>query len=826
MNKAWTLAPDFILRSTGFPLSWIEPLRFTGTVEAIHRLLAEEQTLARLRTDSQEKPQADWIHDRDAALRWKKLKKSLARGNAIPEEEIRWVQHLEGPAAELTQLNTMLERCLQLEQAARQTFEAEMEEKRRVLREIVADPRFQEAIFLSSPHMFFQGLLPYIRTEQKKRNTESKRLERQLIAYLQRLVGKNETTSFFGPINYGSFDREISEEGAEQDKCLSVRYTYQSALQHRETFMAYWAVQALADAFTAQPAVYPYLTPIRSFLFQLLDSQQVQSGLSQKRQTLAPIEYQVLLLADGRHTIAQLEQEMQREREELRTILQRLADQQLLRLAWEVPVTETRCLEWLVMATEEVREETPEIERWQQGLRRLRQIKDTFSPAALEEKAGLLHEAEEVFQELTGQEAARRGGQMYADRLLFYEECKGHLADLRLEPQAQKDWEKRLAGILHMSALHSLEMKKQQRRFALDVYRELYGDSERPVPYLRFLADVMHHANRERWQQEFAQIQSAIASAVTRQIQALALAGQGKQVTLTSEDLIGLCASPELAGDDPLFCSPDLMFVPATGQLVVGEVHDTVMLWSWALSFHSQAERVQQSMWHLLEETVDCQTINILSSKRLKIAPFEYPGASVQVKARSVSQRHEKRAAADLSVRPGAGRLELLLAGNEEPAQVYNGELHTMTHDWFALPGVTTFRIHTGQHTPRVVIEDVIYQREQWHLTRADLLQPKYTGTSFELFYDLLKMQQAWEMPDYIFVRISGEPKPLMIDFHNFFLLEMWEAFLKEGRTMVVSEMVPAPNQLWLTDREGQTYAAEFRTSAFFRPVQREGAGA
>ena len=80
MEEVWTLAPDFILRSTGFPISWIEPLRFTKTVEAINILLEVEQTLTSLRADLQEQQQSDWIQNRDDALRWSA--KCCRRSNA------------------------------------------------------------------------------------------------------------------------------------------------------------------------------------------------------------------------------------------------------------------------------------------------------------------------------------------------------------------------------------------------------------------------------------------------------------------------------------------------------------------------------------------------------------------------------------------------------------------------------------------------------------------------------------------------------------------------------------------------------------------------
>lgn len=71
-------------------------------------------------------------------------------------------------------------------------------------------------------------------------------------------------------------------------------------------------------------------------------------------------------------------------------------------------------------------------------------------------------------------------------------------------------------------------------------------------------------------------------------------------------------------------------------------------------------------------------------------------------------------------------------------------------------------------------------------------------------------------MPEYVYVKLNTEPKPFLIDFHNYFLLEMWESFIKKGQVATVTEMLPGPEQLWLQDAEGTRYCAEIRSSVFY----------
>lgn len=59
-----------------------------------------------------------------------------------------------------------------------------------------------------------------------------------LVSYLQRFCARNETASFFGPLNYGRLDPDRPRD-------LEVRRSPRQ-LRRRETFLAHWAVEQLA----------------------------------------------------------------------------------------------------------------------------------------------------------------------------------------------------------------------------------------------------------------------------------------------------------------------------------------------------------------------------------------------------------------------------------------------------------------------------------------------------------------------------------------------------------------------------------------------------
>lgn len=819
MSGKWKLANDFILRSTGFAFSDIERLRFSRTAQAIYDLFDKEEQLNRVLHSFKEQ-NSDWLTDREVGLYWKKLKKSIGKGQAITAEDLEWIRQHGGPAETAADWNQKLAALQEARTAAASIFEEELKEKRRELRAIISNPRFQEAVFLSSPQMYKKGLLAYLKTSGEERNAETKRLERQLIAYVQRMVGKNETTSFFGPINYGAFTEDKAP--ADPDFSLErpdIRYNWTPKLQHRETFMAYWATQALAETFSRLPGVFSWLKPVRSFLHHLLDDHTIQTAMTQKRTRLPPADHKLLRLADGTRTVEQLAREMEMSEGQLKERLVTLEQRKLLTLIWEVPVTVTRTLEWLVHEMQSVKSDDPEVEKWRQSVQRLLELKNMYSHADVTEKERMLREANEIFLALTGQETSRRGGQMYADRTLFYEECRGQLDNLRMSVETRNLWEERLHPVLQISAKHALEVKRLQRKFALQVFRELYGETDRMVPFTRFLTDAMRHEKWEQWSQEFADLQSSLSKQLSERVRQLAEQSGERVVVLDPNEIAELLGDFAPGDEDPLFCSPDLMLIPGregvSDQLVLGEIHDTVLLWGWALSFHPEEENVRERMWQELASIIKRPMGNILGSKRLKIVPFEFPGYTIQMKARSVSDRHDKKTIAELYVCP-EDELRLKLVEEQEPIRLYNGELQSMAHEWFSIPRVVPFKVEIGDWTPRIMIGDVVYQRERWKVTRDGRWRKKYAGTSFELFYDMLKLRKELKMPEYVYVKLSTEPKPFLIDFHNYFLLEMWESFMQENQVAIVTEMLPAPEHLWLQDTEGTRYCAEIRSSVFY----------
>jgi hypothetical protein len=131
---------------------------------------------------------------------------------------------------------------------------------------------------------------------------------------------------------------------------------------------------------------------------------------------------------------------------------------------------------------------------------------------------------------------------------------------------------------------------------------------------------------------------------------------------------------------------------------------------------------------------------------------------------------------------------------------------------------VQTFHpVARGTHAPRVSIDDLVVSRESWTLPAAE---PPFADTADErLRY---AQARAWavghDLPRYVFLRFSGERKPIYADLTSLASIDLVSRALRRCRreggpdaTVSVVEMLPTPDQAWLVDARGRRYSAELR---------------
>ncbi|GAB1334026.1 hypothetical protein ACE1SV_06160 [Streptomyces sp. E-15] len=129
-----------------------------------------------------------------------------------------------------------------------------------------------------------------------------------------------------------------------------------------------------------------------------------------------------------------------------------------------------------------------------------------------------------------------------------------------------------------------------------------------------------------------------------------------------------------------------------------------------------------------------------------------------------------------------------------------------------------------GAHTPRITVDRMVLARETWHLpvADADFADEKAEAARF---VRARHWQRRHELPRFVFVVSPTEPRPFYVDFDSpLYVTILAKAARRLARTdpgarLKVSEMLPTPEQAWLTDDEGRRYTSELRFVAVDQTV-------
>ena len=102
---------------------------------------------------------------------------------------------------------------------------------------------------------------------------------------------------------------------------------------------------------------------------------------------------------------------------------------------------------------------------------------------------------------------------------------------------------------------------------------------------------------------------------------------------------------------------------------------------------------------------------------------------------------------------------------------------------------------------PRVRLGNMVLQRKSWRFA-ADHLPPAVAGQSDQEWYLAWReWQRSRGLPSRVFASLGGEHKPQYVDFDSYACVRLLEtAARKSDSAVVLTEMLPGPDQLWLRD--------------------------
>jgi amino acid adenylation domain-containing protein len=693
------------------------------------------------------------------------------------------------------------------------------------LHRAAALPALREAVAWQNRHALTTGIdvLERHGGRPDRRNTKHRQHEALVASYLQRYCAKNDTIGFFGPVSWSQID-----DGP------GIRVTHAGpagSLAARVTYLEGWAVRAIMARHEA--ALRPWLVP-RRMPFVDVHGSLLRLPLAPAA-ALTPAEAAVMAAVDGVRDAREVAAAVLAgnaarlgDAAEVFAVLERLADSR--RLAWRLDVApqdirpERAAAAALARVTDDGASGPAGA-----AMDQLTAARDELAAAAgdAQRVAATMAGLEAVFTRLAGVSPTRRAGAPYAGRTVAYEECKrGDV--VRLGEDSLGSIRAALALVLDGARWFAADCGERFARHFDNVYREraaaLGTDA---VPF----ADFWLLANDALFDQP-ALIGPAAAELRRRWSQALELPPGARRARRRAADLAERVRSAFPVRSRPwptaVHHSPDLMIAGADaaegGQMtwVLGELHPSVVTLRFAswLEFHEAPDALRAALRHdlggsavFLAETAEeggpCSRLsNALTSPGDLRLVFGHdscgypPGTTL-----TVGECDLVGSPAGLRVRRRDGTFDaglLDVVGDLLSAQV--------AHAFLLTP--------PGAHAPRVTVDDLVVSRESWTLGASE---PGFDAVTDESARYL--RARAWAqhhgLPRHVFVRCTGERKPIYADLTSLASIDLISRALRRSRrtagagaTVTVTEMLPAPEQAWLTDAEGRRYCAELRMVA------------
>ncbi|ARP70693.1 hypothetical protein LK07_13905 [Streptomyces pluripotens] len=677
------------------------------------------------------------------------------------------------------------------------------------LAELAADDRFRRAIAWQNRTVY--RLLDSV-AAGKGPESKRRRRERTLAMYWLRYCAKAETIGFFGPaawISVGQGQRAVDFEAG-------------PALTAADrTSLERWTVAALADWMAEQPGARWWFPPMLRPDVHLDGDRLVMQGGRTVR--LREDDAEVLRLADGDRSAEAITQatgwDPATARERVEKALNRLLRQRVLTWDPNIPV-DVRAEEVLRRRVTAIGD--PELfVRFDTVLTEVDRLRaDIDRAGSAEELVGALDRLDEFFVRTTGQAASREEGKAYAGRTLCYQDS---LRDCRMD--LGRDF---LDGIGRPLALVADAADWFGNRLAELVEAEVAGFVRKAAARRRdvTLADVWTQVLALFWGANATPVHTATRELGEKWREVLDV-GTERRVRIRVQDIedraratfaTGPVRSPHLAVH-----SPDLQVVaPSVAAInagrytaVLGELHaclatlDLPFL-DWTTDQGSLRDKVNAA----------------IGARRLvPLLPVEWKRNSGRMVPAPIGAGDRllgfTRAPYDDRTRVDpAAAVRLSETDGTVTATTPDGRSWSVP-ELLAVPvsiiAADAFKVGLDRaHAPRVTLDDLVLFRETWRLPVASVALPDKADRECD-YLAVRRWVAEHALPDLLFVKFPEETKPSLVDFTSPTLALSFANLVRTARRLdpdavvALSEPLPAPDDSWLPDGDGERYVSELR---------------
>ncbi len=690
-----------------------------------------------------------------------------------------------------------------------EAYEAALAQASTVAAEIAADPLFREALIWQNPSVAAHIDRPWRAGDSaKRRRQRMKARENAITRYWQRYCGKNDTIGFFGPVTWATL--------APAAPGVRVRCG-DGLVRDRVIYYEHWALRAYVDRIVADPLIRPWL-PVGLQPHITVDGGRALIP-GREPLPLSPAESALLTRCDGHQAAAYVA-----DGPEGRALLNKLAAQGVV--WWGVNLPQDPSAEEALRATLTGIGDQTARDRALSGLRRLDAARNAVGAARgdADRLAAAMHSFDAEFTDVTGTEPNRRPGKMYAGRRPCYEEAVRDVDVTFGGPVLDA-----LAGplgtvLLPAARWLSVALADAYADAFRTLYAELGGSRTAGIPLDRFWAAALPLFTQTE------PVAGGVAAELTRRWQGLLglddLPSGTRQVALTSAELAGKVAEL-FAASGPAWAgarihSPDLQICAASAEdlahgdffIVLGELH---------------------AMWPTMDSAVftdrhpDIGWLRAAAAADIgpQILPL-YGSWCPQFTPRMATVLCDDYQLA-FAPEPGTDPDRLLQAMTITVVEQDEGNLVAAARDgrrwplfeFFAVPiawfGSELFKLTTPRrHNPRITIDRLVVSRETWRVTIDEAWLTRSGG--LPEYLAARRLQHSLSLPDKLFAKISTEIKPVYLDLTSPRYVSAFATMLRNAREqaggdteVVLTELLPGPDQAWLPGPGGQRYFSELR---------------
>lgn len=792
--------PSALLRSTGFPVQLVAGLATTTLIAAADQVFAAEQEIEAARVHFLHEC---WPSAREAVRELEPRQRSLRalqscrrriEAGARLDERGSEILAATGAPRWASRWNTLVDTHAEHLTTLRAEFDGALRQARLRTAEAASSDAFRHAVFVSNPGFFHSALrTPPLEHPGWSAGADLPRALRRrldtLHRYLRRFTTKCETVSFFGPVLFSSLRPE-------QDQAIRVGAPGPERVVVEASA---WLVEQLREQAAGE-------TPLRtqrawpSPLFRQPGPEHVlERVVDGRRFTVAAAAlalWQAAAESPGAHLADLLATTGTTEQSDERLArLVRALGPALTVSPWRLPATELHALTRL--ASEHP---TPTVAE-------LATRRDRYAQAGWPDRVPQLAAAQQASARAGG-DASRNSGQHYADRELFHEDRSSPLSEqVSLGAPIVDRIRQVTEAVLPLTFLAAL-LAREDARDALCT--ALRGTS---APLAALAAREIPARTDRR-----DQLDGILHELVTKAVGDLTVVADRPPVVDLDPHVLADALAPlwdlvSLDPDDVCLPSPDLMVVgpdPATATWVLSELHDDCSSIFGGLErpLHSDPDGLWADFVTRVEQAVSPRTAaTIVSRRRSAHVTPELPGVAIELSGLSSKDRAEVVPIAEAHV-PAAADAVLI---DGERRLLWPGDLSSTLHRALSRPALGPVSIDLGSYTPRIVVGGVVLQRARWRVRL-----PERAEDAYGQWLALHRIRAQHRLPRHVYVRHPAEPKPLYVDFAD--PMAVLDLARLTSADVVVSEMLPTPEQLWWRPND-QPHCAELRLGAVVRPT-------